>query len=184
MATQLAESPLPTHSQTVVATYSSHADAEEAVRLLVADGLPITSISIIGRNFETVEDIQGYYRPADAAVAGAGQGAWFGGIFGLMFGAMGLFVFPAVGLLLVLGPLSGMIAGAVGGAGIGALLSALIALGIPKDHALKYQERLQAGEFLVVVHEGAREADRAESILKSSSHTSFFSHDTSPRTRL
>ena len=88
-------------------------------------------------------------------------------IFGLMFGAMGLFVFPAVGLLLVLGPLSGMIAGAIGGAGVGALVSALIAAGVPNDQALKYQSRLQAGQFLVVVHGGETEAARARELLRN-----------------
>ena len=61
--------------QAVVATYRSHFDAETAVRLLSDGGLPINQISIIGRNFETHEDIQGFYRPADAALDGAGQGA-------------------------------------------------------------------------------------------------------------
>ena len=176
MSTQIAEPPLNSMPQSVVATYQNHADAEAAVRLLVARGLPITTISIIGRNFETHEDIQGFYRPTDAALAGAGQGAWFGGIFGLMFGAMGLFVLPVVGLLLILGPLSGMVAGAVGGAGVGALISGLVASGVPKNQALKYQDRIQAGEFLIVVHEGAREASLAEEILKETPQTSLQSH--------
>src|SRR5689334_9235067 len=59
-------------------------------------------------------------------------------LFGLLMG-FGLFVFPVAGTLVVLGPLSGMIAGAIGGAGIGALVNALIALGMSKEQALKYQ---------------------------------------------
>ena len=58
--------------QAVVASYRSHADAEMAVRRLSEGGLPINQISIIGRNFETHEDVQGFYRPADAALDGAG----------------------------------------------------------------------------------------------------------------
>lgn len=135
------------------------------MRRLSDGGLPLSHVSIIGRNYETHEDIQGFYRPADAALAGAGQGAWFGGIFGLMAGAFGFFVFPLVGALIVLGPLAGLISGAVGGAGVGALINGLIASGVPRDHALKYQERLQAGEFLVVVHGGSEETLRAHQIL-------------------
>ncbi len=75
-------------------------------------------ISIIGRNFELREDVQGYYRPSDAALEGAGFGAWMGGLFGLLMG-FGMFVFPIAGTLIVLGPLAGMIAGAVSGAGFG-----------------------------------------------------------------
>jgi hypothetical protein len=56
----------------VVAVYRNHADAEAAVRRLERAGIPLQKISIIGRNFELREDIQGYYRPSDAALEGAG----------------------------------------------------------------------------------------------------------------
>jgi len=164
--------------QAVVATYNNHAGAEAAVRSLAAAGLPVDRISIIGRNFETVEDVQGYYTPADAARVGANEGAWLGGLFGLMLGAFGFFVFPVVGSLVVLGPLSGMLAGAVGGAGVGALINALAATGIPKEAALKYQERLQAGEFLVVVHGTPEITTHAHEILTGTTHTDLQTHST------
>jgi len=164
--------------QAIIATYLTHAAAEAAVRLLSSGGLPMTHISIIGRHFETREDVQGFYRPEDAALAGAGTGAWFGGFFGLMAGAFGFFVFPLVGALMVLGPLSGMIAGAIGGAGVGALINGLVASGVPRDQALKYQERLQAGEFLVVVHGDAGETMRAHEILEGTAQTHLQAHGT------
>ena len=164
--------------QAVVASYRSHTDAEAAVRRLSEGGLPINQVSIIGRNFETQEDVQGFYRPADAALDGAGTGAWYGGIFGLMLGAMGFFVMPMVGALMVMGPLSGMIAGAIGGAGVGALINGLVAAGIPRDQALKYQARLQAGEFLIVVHGGAGETMRAHEILEGTAQTHLQVHGT------
>lgn len=160
----------------IVTSYRSHADAESAVHRLSDDGLPISHISIIGRDFETREDIQGFYRPADAAIDGAGQGAWFGGIFGLLLGATGFFVFPAVGALVAFGPLSGMIAGAIGGAGVGALVNGLVASGIPTDEALKYQTRLQAGEFLVIVHGSAGATGRAREVLHATAHTQLNTH--------
>ena len=168
----------PTDSnQAVVASYRNHADAEAAVRRLSEDGIPINHISIIGRNFETHEDIQGFYRPEDAALDGAEQGAWVGGIFGLMWGAMGMFVIPVVGPLLVLGPLAGMIAGAIGGAGIGALINGLVESGIPRDQALMYQNRLQAGEFLVVVHGSADSVAKAHEILDGTTQTHLLMHN-------
>jgi len=166
------------YDQAVVAVYRSHSDAEAAVRRLSEGGLPITQISIIGRNFETQEDVQGFYRPADAALDGAGQGAWFGGLFGLMMGAMGFFVMPMVGAFMVMGPLSGMIAGAIGGAGVGALINGLVASGVPREQALKYQERLQAGEFLVVVHGSADAAARAHEILDGTTPAHLQTHGT------
>jgi hypothetical protein len=178
MMSKLFDAPPAASGQAVVATYHTHADAEAAVRRLSEGGIPITHISIIGRHFETHEDIQGFYRPADAALSGAGQGAWYGGLFGLMAGAFGFFVFPVVGALMVLGPLAGMIAGAVGGAGMGALISSLIASGVPRDQALKYQDRLQAGEFVVVVHQGEGEAAQASEILAGTAYTHLQTHGT------
>ena len=152
-------------SESVVAVYKNHADAEEAVRKLEHAGIPLRKISIIGRNFELREDPQGYYRPSDAAKEGAGFGAWFGGLFGMLLG-FGFFVFPVAGTLVVLGPLAGLIAGAISGAGIGALVSALISLGIPKDQAIKYEARLKAGEFLITVMGSPEEAEQAENLLR------------------
>ncbi len=166
----------PGFDQPVIATYLTHDAAEAAVRCLADGGLPISHVSIIGRHFQTREDIEGFYQPADAVLAGAGQGAWFGSFFGLMAGAFGFFVVPVVGALMVLGPLAGLLAGAIGGAGIGALVNGLIAAGIPRDQALKYQDRLQAGEFLVVVHGSADEARRAHQILEGTAHTHLQTH--------
>ncbi len=151
----------------VVAIYKDHIEAEAAVKQLAADHVPLTAISIVGRNYETREDVQGFYRPADAAAAGVGPGAWVGGLFGWMIGSFGFFMFPVVGSIMVLGPLSGMIAGAIAGAGVGALVRALMAAGIPKDNALKYQSRIQAGEFLVLVHGDVSETGKARQILNT-----------------
>ena len=166
--------------QAVVASYRNHSEAETAVRRLAAGGLPINQVSIVGRNFETHEDIQGFYRPADAVREGAEQGAWFGGFFGLMLGAMGFFVFPIVGGLLIAGPLAGLVAGAITGAGVGALVNGLVASGIPRDQALKYQERLQAGEFLVVLHGSKDETARAHEILDDTLQIYLQTHAMTP----
>jgi hypothetical protein len=154
-------------TSSVVAVFQNHADAEEAVRALEKGGIPIQKISIIGRDFQLREDVQGYYRPSDAAKEGAGFGAWFGGLWGMLMG-FGLFLLPGAGPLIVLGPLAGLIAGAISGAGVGALVSGLMALGIDKEKALKLQARLQAGEFLVTVAGMPEEIERARQILQNS----------------
>lgn len=162
--------------QAVVAGYHSHFDAEAAVRLLAKNGMPMNAVSIIGRDFETREDVQGFYRPADAMLAGAETGAWVGGIFGLVIG-MGLFVLPVVGAVIVLGPLAGLVAGAISGAGVGALISGLVFLGVSHDQAIKYQERIQAGEFLVVIHgTTSAEIERARYIVQDTDHSHLQTH--------
>ncbi len=163
-------------NQAVVATYGTHNDAEEAVRVLQSNGVPMSHISIIGRDWQLREDVQGFYHPGDAVAEGAKQGAWFGGIFGMFMG-MGMFILPIAGAVIVLGPLGGLIAGAITGAGLGALVSGLMTLGIPKEQALKYQERLEAGEFLVVVHGTAEESACAHDVLQTTSNTGVVAHD-------
>ena len=162
--------------QAVVASYGSHDGAEEAVRQLQRSDVPMDHISIIGRDWQVREDVQGFYHPGDAIQAGAKQGAWFGGFFGLFLG-MGMFIIPVAGAVIVLGPLAGLIAGAISGAGLGALVSGLMTMGIPKDQALKYQERLEAGEFLVVVNGSAEETARAHAVLQITSNTGVAAHD-------
>lgn len=178
MNSTLLDKPDTSYSQAVVASYRTHPEAEAAVRRLASGGLRVGSISIVGRHFETHEDVQGFYRPLDAAASGAGTGAWFGGLFGLMAGAMGFFIFPTLGALMVLGPFAGLIAGAIGGAGVGALINGLIALGVPRDQAVKYQDRIQAGEFLVIVHSDADETRRAHEILETTGQTHLQAHHT------
>jgi hypothetical protein len=98
-----------------------------------------------------------------------------GGLFGLLMGFC-MFVFSIAGTLVVLGPLAGMIAGAVSEAGLGALVNGLMALGIPKDRALKYQSRLQAGEFLVAVTGTPEDVSRAKEILQNSGEIELETH--------
>jgi hypothetical protein len=156
-----------TDEHSVVARYRNHAQAEDAVRLLHKGGIEPNKVSIIGRDFEMREDVQGFYRPSDRVAEGARGGTWVGGFFGL-FAGLAFFVFPGFGPLFILGPLAGAIVGALGGAGIGALISGLMSLGIDREKALRYQAHLQAGQFLVVVHGTQDEVQRAREILAGS----------------
>lgn len=166
---------METAGQATVAVYRTHQEAEEAVRTLQRAGIPMESISIVGKNWQVTEDVQGYDRPSDAAAEGAREGAWVGGLFGLLFG-FGFFLVPVVGPLFILGPLAGLVAGGIAGAGVGALISALVAMGIPKDQALKYQSRLQAGEFVLVVHGAPDVIARAQQVLSATGATEVQVH--------
>lgn len=162
-------------TESVIAIYKTHEEAEEAVHQLERGGIPLGKVSIIGRDFRVREEIQGYYRPSDAAKEGAAFGAWFGGLFGLLSG-FGLFILPIAGPLIVLGPLAGLIAGAATGAGIGALVNGLMAMGLSKEDALKYKARLEGGEFLVAVTGPAGEIEAARAILEGTGHVGLRTH--------
>ena len=55
-ATQTTPVALQDATESVVAVYRHHDDAEQAVRLLAKGGVPLNKISIIGRDFQLREE--------------------------------------------------------------------------------------------------------------------------------
>ena len=154
----------------VVAVYPDHDSAEAAVRRLIKEGFSMKDVSIVGRDFQVNEEPIGFVSARDFIGAGAGTGAWVGGLFGLLVGAAFL-VLPGVGPVIVAGPLSaallGGLEGALAGAAIGAVSGALIGMGVPKDQALKYEAQVKAGKFLVIVRGAPEQVERARALLTS-----------------
>jgi hypothetical protein len=74
-----------------------------------------------------------------------------------------------VGPLIVAGSLASMVLGGVEGAVAGAafagLLGWLAALGISKQHILKYEEYVKAGKYLVVAHGTPQDVAKAQKVL-------------------
>jgi hypothetical protein len=160
----------------VVARFKNHSDAEEAVCRLERAGIPLRHVSTIGRDFPLRDDVQGCYCPSDLIYEGVDRGAWVGGSFGSLMG-FGLFFMPVVGPVVALGALARRIAGAVAGAGIGARVSGLMALGVSKEDALKYQARIQAGEFLVMVLGPQEEVGRARAVSQYTNNHEVTTHE-------
>jgi len=104
---------------TCIATYPDHESAEDAVRQLQKAGIPMQNLSIIGKDFETVEKPVGFVTTGDVAKGGAKVGAWTGGIFGLLVGAAFL-ILPGVGPVVIAGPLAAALLGGIEGAVAGA----------------------------------------------------------------
>jgi uncharacterized membrane protein len=143
----------PTAEHSIVATYDSHEGAERAVRALQEAGLDMKRLSIVGQNFHTEEHALGFYTSGDRMKFWGGQGAFWGGLWGMLFGGAFFFI-PAVGPLMVMGPLVGWIVGALEGAVVGGsagvLAAALSSVGLPNDSAVKYELEVKAGKFLVL----------------------------------
>jgi hypothetical protein len=153
----------------VVAVFAHMDEAEDAVQKLDAGGFPVAKVSIIAQNLGTEKKVHGFVTSCDVAKSAARTGAWVGGIFGLLIGAAFLWV-PGVGPLVVAGSLSsallGGLEGAVGGAALTGLLGWLSALGISKQHILKYEESIKAGKYLVIAHGSPDEVGKAHRILE------------------
>jgi uncharacterized membrane protein len=135
--------------------FTTHELAESAVRAIGEAGMPLKNISIVAQNLQATEQVQGFITTGDVATAGAGVGAWWGGMFGVLTGAAFLWI-PVVGPLVVAGPLAltflGLLEGAAIGAVSGGLVGALVGYGFSDTQALKYETIVKAGNYLVLAH--------------------------------
>lgn len=151
-----------------VGVFDSHAGAEEAIKQLQKSGFKISNVSLVGMDSHTDEQVVGYYNAGDRMKYWGKQGAFWGGLWGLLMGA-GFFWVPTVGPLLVAGPLVAMIAGALEGAvivgGLSALGAGLYSLGIPKDSILEYETAIKNGQYLLIYHGTPMEVEKARLIL-------------------
>jgi hypothetical protein len=164
---------------TAVAVYSTHPQAEEALRAFQSTGFDMKKLSIVGKDYHTEEHVIGFYNAGDRMKFWGKRGAFWGTFWGMLFGSA-LFLIPGVGHLIVLGPLVGWIVGALGeGAVIGgltALGAGLYSIGIPKDSILKYETALKADQFVVVAHGSMDDVTTAKRILERTGAVSVDEH--------
>jgi hypothetical protein len=165
--------------QAAVGVYGHIDEAEEAVKTLGEGGFPIDHVSIIAKDLGTEKKVHGFVTSCDVARASARTGAWVGGIFGLLVGAAFVWV-PGVGPLVVAGSLTSALIGGLEGAAAGAALTGVLgwlsALGISKEHILKYEESVKAGKYLVIAHGPADEVAKARQILEGTDPAALTVH--------
>jgi uncharacterized membrane protein len=148
----------------VVGIFDTHDQAEQAVRRLIDGGIQADHISIMTQGLQVKEKVQGYVTTGDVARGLAKVGAWTGGLFGLLAGAAFLWV-PALGPLVILGPLATGAVSALEGGAVGGLLGAIMGRNMEKQHIPKIQAALQGGKYVVVVHGTAQELETAHRIM-------------------
>jgi uncharacterized membrane protein len=157
-------------TNSVVAIYKTHSEAEEAVKQLQKAGFDMKKMSIVGKEYHTDEHVVGYYNTGDRMKYWGKMGAFWGGIWGMLFGAA-FFVIPGIGPILVAGPLVAWIIGALEGAvvvgGLSALGAGLYSMGIPKDSVVKYETALKSDKFLLLAHGTTAEVGKARDILQT-----------------
>src|SRR5579862_7991121 len=166
-------------TNSVVAIYETHTQAEQAVKELQKSGFDMKKMSIVGRDYHTDEQVVGYYNAGDRMKYWGKMGAFWGGIWGLLFGAA-FFVIPGLGPILVAGPLVAWIVGALEGAvvvgGLSALGAGLYSVGIPRDSIVKYETALKADQFVLIAHGSATEVSKATDIIEATHPTHFALH--------
>jgi hypothetical protein len=139
------------YERAVFAFYPNQAAAEDAVHALQQAGIPPQRISVIGKDWQANEALQGHWtlpRSEERGLVHEGEreAFWLGGLFGLLEG-FGFFLVPGLGPLAILGPLAGFLTGGAFGGMMGKLFGDLAF----EDVSAQYRQRLLAGEFLVAV---------------------------------
>jgi uncharacterized membrane protein len=168
-----------TANPSIVATFNSHTEAEAAIKELQLSHFDLQKLSIVGRNYHTDENVVGYYNAGDRMKYWGSNGAFWGGVWGMLFGSA-FFMIPGIGPLVMAGPLVAMIVGGLEGAavvgGMSALGAGLYSMGIPKDSILQYESALKADKFLLVAHGTSNEIALAKDVLGRSSPASLGHH--------
>ena len=169
-----------TDTNAVIAVYETHSGADNAVKQLQRSGYDMKKLSVVGKDFQTDEQVVGYYNAGDRMKSWGKMGAFWGGLWGMLFGAAFFWV-PGVGPLLVAGPLAAWIVGALEGAlvvgGLSAIGAGLYSIGIPKNSVLKYETAIKADKFLLVAHGTAAETAKARDILSSTGPSELNQHE-------
>lgn len=165
-----------TTDHAAVGVYPDRTLAEAALLALEQANIPLARVSLIGGETEAHEAALGHYAlpefvEQDMQHQGEREGIWLGGLFGLLLG-FGTFFLPGFGVLVVLGPLAGLL----GGMGLGAAMGDVTGELTFRDIAADYRDRLVAGNFLVIVHCTEAEAPGVKKVLESTQPLSVTSH--------
>lgn len=165
----------------VLAFFPDETRAESGLNKLNEQDFPLDRISLLGRSSSSGDDPLGvYYANAGERMKGWGKmGALWGGLWGLLTGAAGMFLVPGVGPILAAGPVVQALVGAAGGAavtggvlaGAGAasqLTVAVHSMGVPEDRLEESRDRLGRGEHLLMLVTGSEESGRWQNLLSIS----------------
>ena len=162
-----------------VAVYKTHQEAEQAIKELEKAGFDMKKLSIVGKGYHTEEDAIGYYNTGDRVKYWGKQGAFWGGLWGLLFGSA-FFWIPGIGPLAVGGPLVSTIVGGLEGAaltgGLSALGAGLYSIGIPKDSIIHYETAIKSDKFLLIVHGTKAEVEHASDVLGTNKEAEIAVH--------
>jgi hypothetical protein len=151
-------------AKTVVAVFNTYTEAESAVHQLTANGLRAEDISVVATDRTRNRGSALAVNETENVSSGAGTGAAVGGAAGLMLGIAALAI-PGIGPIVAAGPIAAALTGAGLGAAAGGMIGGLAKIGVPEEHAHRYQEVVRRGGTLIAVHASDDDAGRIETLL-------------------
>jgi hypothetical protein len=161
------------HQKRAVGIFKNHEHVENAIRAFKDNDFDMNNVSLLARN---VDDVSGGREvneshgneASEGAGIGATTGTVLGGVTGFLIG-VGVLAIPGVGPILAAGAEIGALGSTLAGAGAGALtggiVGALVGLGIPEEKAKVYEDRIKAGDYLLMVSGDDDTLHRTESIM-------------------
>ena len=152
----------------VVAVYSAHTAAENAIQQLRKTGYDITKLSIVVKDYHIEQRVVGFYTTGDRIRRWGESGVLWGCTIGLMYAAA-LLVIPDMGAGARGVSLAFFIQSAVGGAAFVGALSAigagLYSMALRKDSVLKYEVLLKTDDEFLLLAAGEEDAAAARDIV-------------------
>ncbi|MHB1676936.1 MAG: general stress protein [Sulfuriferula sp.] len=162
-----------------IAIFSTHTEAEEAIKKLQKAGFDMQKLSIVGKDYHSDEHVVGYYNMGDRVKYWGKLGTFWGGLWALVFSSA-FFLIPGIGPVVVGGPLVLWIISVLEGTaimgGLSALGAALYSIGIPKDSIIEYETSIKESKFLLVAHGTSEAVTQAKTILEHTNATTTAIH--------
>ncbi len=158
-----------------VGVFSTRSETEQALTELRTAGFDMDRVSVIAKDADSKGEIAGIdvkesadHKADEGATKGALTGGTLGGLTGLLVG-LGLVAIPGIGPIMLAGAsataIATTLAGTALGAAAGSLIGALVGLGIPEEEAKAYSDRVERGDYLVLLDGREAEVAKAEIIL-------------------
>jgi hypothetical protein len=162
---------------TAIGVYKNHQTAVAAIQKLKDAGFPLELLSVMGKEETEVVDADMHLIPKNPVnKVGLATGTVVGTALGILTG-VGIFSIPGVGFLYGAGALIGAIGGFDFGLLGGGLASVLATIGVKNENAKKYEDALNQGKFILIVHGAEAEVSRGKAILHTiSDHEDVMSH--------
>jgi len=174
------ESDASGEKQVLLAVFDEAVKAEAAVHRLIEKDFPMDKLSLLSKAQRIGDDSLGiYYTNVGERMQGWGKlGAFWGGLWGLLTGAAGLFVIPGLGPVIATGPIVQVIVNTVAGAGVAGgvmagaaaasqLSVALRQMGIPEERLQALHDAIERGDYIVMLRSTTADLERRRPVLEN-----------------
>lgn len=164
-------------NRVLVAVYPDEEKAMGVVKRLIDMNYQMDLISVLGRIHASGDDTLGIYNlnVGERMKAWGKHGVFWGGLWGMLAGAAGLFIIPGIGPIAAAGYIvealaGGAVAGASAMAGAAALSQLAIAFhrtGIPEATILALHKAVKDGKYVLMLRGAESEVAQWREVLES-----------------